>query len=207
MFGKSDSGSSPPSQVACDTAIPPSPSLLAPAAGENLRHRCRNPQCRVKLPAPVTTARDAFCCCGCHESFFRTRCRVCEAPIKQPARGTRLICKRAKCKSVWRAGLGLGRYPTPSRAESIREVPVNKGPKVGTNDDRASWLVVAAGAPISADQYHRAIVGAVEGIAAADRSNAAHWARSGRRPRDPDSNSNKTAESAPANSHNTEPAK
>jgi hypothetical protein len=194
VFGKSDSGSSPLSQVACDTAIPPPPSLLAPAEGENLRHRCRNPQCRVKLPAPVTNARDAFCCCGCHASFFRTRCRVCEAPIKQPARGTRLICNRAKCKSVWRAGLGLGRYPTPSRAESIREVPVNKGPKVGSSDDRASWLVVAARAPISANQYHCAIVGAAGGIAAADRSNAAHWARSERHAK-------------AADSHNTEPAK
>jgi len=184
MFGKSDSGSSPLSQVTRDIAIPPPPSLLlpAPAEDENLRHRCRNPQCRAKLPAPVTNAREAFCCCGCYTSFFRTRCRVCEELIGQPTRGARLICNRAKCKSAWRVGLGFGRYPTLSRAESIREVPVNKGPKMGISDDRAfSWQVVAAGAPISANQYHCAIVGAVEGIAAAYRSNAAHWARSGRR--------------------------
>jgi hypothetical protein len=60
-------------------------------------------------------------------------------------------------------------------------VPVNKGPKVGISDDRASWRVIAAGAPISANQYHCAIIGAAEAIAAADRSNVAHWARSGRR--------------------------
>ena len=157
---------------------------LQVAEGENLRHRCRNPQCRAKLPASVTNARAAFCCCGCYTSFFRTRCRVCEQPIEQPARGgTRLICKRAKCKSAWRAGLGFGRYHHSISAKSIQEVPVNKGPKVGISDDRASWRVIATGAPISASQYHCAIVGAAEAIAAADRSNAAHWARSsGRRP-------------------------
>jgi len=31
VFGKSDSGLSPPSQVACDTAVPPTSSLLSPA--------------------------------------------------------------------------------------------------------------------------------------------------------------------------------
>jgi hypothetical protein len=33
-----------------------------------------------------------------------------------------------------------------------------------------------------AGQHHCATVGAAEAIAAADRTNAAHWARSGRRP-------------------------
>ena len=121
MFGKSDSGSSPPSQVACDAAVPPASLLLlspALAEGENLRHRCRNPQCRAKLPVSATNAREAFCCCGCH-AFFRTRCRVCEQPIEQPARGgTRLICKRAMCKSAWRSGLGFGRYHHSVSAKS-----------------------------------------------------------------------------------------
>jgi hypothetical protein len=54
---------------------------------------------------------------------------------------------------------------------------------VGVSDDRASsWRVIAAGAPISANQYHCAIVGAAEAVAAADRANAAHWARSRRCP-------------------------
>ena len=154
---------------------------LQVADDENLRHRCRN--CRAKLPASVTNACEAFCSRGCHTGFYRTRCRICEAPIEQPARGgTRLICNRAKCKSAWRAGFRLGRYPTLKNVKSIQEVPVTKGPKVGISDDRASWRVIAAGAPISADQYHSAIVGAAEAIAAADRSNAAHWARWGRRP-------------------------
>ena len=150
---------------------------LQVAESENLRHRCR--QCRAKLAAPVSNDREAFCSRGCHAAFFRTRCRVCEKPIEQPAGGgTRLICNRAKCKSTWRAGLGFGRYHPLKNAESIQEVPVNKGPKVGVSDDRASsWRVTAAGAPISANQYHCATVGAAEAIAAADRSNAALWAK------------------------------
>jgi hypothetical protein len=94
-----------------------------------------------------------------------------------------MICNRAKCKSAWRTGFGFGRYATLKNVKSIQEVPINKGPKVGVSDDRASsWRVIAAGTPISANQYHCATVGAAEAIAAADRANAAHWARSGRRP-------------------------
>jgi hypothetical protein len=152
--------------------------LIDVAATEDLRHHCRNQQCRAKLPAPVSNAREAFCSRGCHARFFRTRCRVCEDSIEQPARGTRLICNKAKCKSAWRAGFGLGRYHTLNRAESIQEVPVNTGPKVGVDDDRArAWRVAAAGAPISANQYHCAIAGAADAVAAADRINAAHWRR------------------------------
>jgi hypothetical protein len=185
VFGNSDSGLPPPSQVAGDTAVALTPSLLspAPAESENLRRYCRNPHCRAKLAAPVSNDRDAFCSRGCHTAFFRTRCQVCEKPIEQPAHGgTRLVCNRASCKSAWRTRFDLGRYPTLKNVKSIQEVPVFKGPKVGVGDDRASaWRVIAAGAPISANQYHCATIGAAEGIAAANRSNRAHWARSGRR--------------------------
>jgi hypothetical protein len=141
-------------------------------------HRCRNPRCRVNLPAPVSNAREAFCCRGCHASFYLNRCRACEAPIEQPARGgVRLICRKAKCKSAWRADLGFGRYHTLISAKPIQKVPVNKGAKPATDSGRASWRVVAAGAPISANQYHCATVGAEEAVAKADQINAAHWRR------------------------------
>jgi len=146
------------------------------------RQRCRNPRCRAKLPASVTNDREAFCCRGCHANFFRVRCRVCEGAIEQPTRGgVRFTCNRAKCRRAWRAGFGFGRYHAFNRANSIQERPINKGPKVGIDGDRTPWRVIAAGAAISANQYHCAIVGAAEGIAAVDRSNATHWARSGRR--------------------------
>jgi hypothetical protein len=168
-----------------------------------LRHYCRNPRCRLKLPEPVSNDREAFCSRGCDAHFFRTRCRVCEEPIEQPAHGTRLICNKAKCKNAWRAGLGFGRYhdsnrakppsevpvnaesggldglglyPSATFAKPPSEVPVNKGPKVSVNDDRTRpWRVVAAGEPLSANQYHCAIVGTADALAAADRANAVHW--------------------------------
>jgi hypothetical protein len=144
---------------------------------ENLRHYCRN--CRARLATSVSNAREAFCSPGCHSSFFRPRCRVCEDPIEQPTRGgVRFTCNKAKCKRAWRAGFGLGRYHTPNHANSIRGRPVNTGSKVALNDDRArAWRVAAAAAPLSASQYHCATVGAADAVAAADRTNAAHWRR------------------------------
>jgi hypothetical protein len=80
-----------------------------------VRHRCRNPRCRSKLPTPVVNEREAFCARGCHTSFYLHRCLVCERAIEQPKRGRRLICKKAKCKRALQAGLGLGRYhPMPN---------------------------------------------------------------------------------------------
>src|SRR5262249_41378116 len=132
---------------------------------------------------PVSNAGDAFCSHGCHTGFYRTRCRVCEESIEQPARGgTRAICNKAKCRNAWRSRFDGVSYPTLNAAEAIQETPINKGSKVRINADRAwSWRVVAAGAPISANQYHCATVGAAEAIAGIARTNAAHWSRSRRR--------------------------
>jgi predicted DNA-binding transcriptional regulator AlpA len=60
--------------------------------GLGVRHYCRN--CRMKLE----TDRRAFCCRGCHESFYRRRCLVCEKELsKGPA--NRKLCKRAACRA------------------------------------------------------------------------------------------------------------
>ena len=49
----------------------------------NLRRRCRNPKCRLKLPEPVSNEREAFCCRGCYRSFYRHRCLICEQPMER----------------------------------------------------------------------------------------------------------------------------
>src|SRR5262249_35825004 len=59
------------------------------------RKRCRNPRCRQKLPRPTDNDHHAFCCCGCHASFYFNRCRVCEAPLRDK-RGGRLYCRPPK---------------------------------------------------------------------------------------------------------------
>jgi hypothetical protein len=77
---------------------------------QELRHYCRYPQCRSKLPVPVSNPREAFCKRGCYGSFYLHRCRVCEGTIEQNAHEDRKVCKRTKCKNAWQAGHGFGRY-------------------------------------------------------------------------------------------------
>ena len=126
------------------------------------RHYCRNPKCRSKLPKPVSNEREAFCARGCHTAFYRKRCLVCEGPIER-SRDDQKICRKAKCRSAWRARTSFGRYIASSDAKLPSKKPVNKGAKgVPKRDPRSiSWLVVA-GPPqgISANAYHCAIVGA-----------------------------------------------
>jgi hypothetical protein len=55
----------------------------ADPAPDGGRHRCRNRRCRERLPEPVDNPRRAFCCRGCFNSFYRSRCRVCEAAIRR----------------------------------------------------------------------------------------------------------------------------
>ena len=67
----------------------------------DVRHRCRNPRCRSKLPAPVENPRNAFCVRGCFTSFYRHRCLVCEQEFAR-RRDDQHICNRRKCKSAFR---------------------------------------------------------------------------------------------------------
>src|SRR5262245_66249158 len=48
-----------------------------------LRHYCRNPRCRSKLSEPVENKYHAFCTRGCHSSFYRSHCLVCEEPMRR----------------------------------------------------------------------------------------------------------------------------
>jgi hypothetical protein len=47
-------------------------------SAEEVRHYCRNPRCGSKLPAPVSNSREAFCTRGCYNSFYLSRCLICE---------------------------------------------------------------------------------------------------------------------------------
>jgi hypothetical protein len=66
-----------------------------------LRHYCRFERCRSRLAAPVENTHRAFCTRGCHLSFYRHRCLVCEKDLpKGPA--NRKICKSVKCRAAYR---------------------------------------------------------------------------------------------------------
>jgi hypothetical protein len=67
------------------------------------RHYCRNPRCRSKLAEPVDNDRRAFCAPGCHASFYKRRCLVCEKEFAPKARGApQRLCKSAKCRAEYR---------------------------------------------------------------------------------------------------------
>jgi len=119
---------------------------------EDLRHRCRNPRCRSKLPSPVSNLREAFCTRGCYESFHLKRCRVCEQPLEakyrkiKPNGGDRTkfvkvqnsspTCGSTDCKRRWRQKDGTGRFSAPKQASGYQgsqesnlhqEVPISCG--------------------------------------------------------------------------------
>ena len=88
------------------------------------RHYCRNARCRSKLVAPVENLHRAFCCRGCFEQFYRTRCLVCETPKHHQRR---LLCGHIKCRREKSRFPHLFVWSAPTLAETakpIAEVPV-----------------------------------------------------------------------------------
>jgi hypothetical protein len=82
-----------------------------------VRRYCRNLKCRSKLPAPIENVRKAFCCRGCHESFYRNRCRVCERDLRKTGKrgdATRMYCRPpANCRreaEKWPEKYGGGQW-------------------------------------------------------------------------------------------------
>jgi hypothetical protein len=144
-----------------------------------MRHRCRNPRCRSKLPNPVSNPREAFCTKGCHASFYRKRCLICEGEMERKTEH-QLICGKRRCRNALQARQSLGRYAEPSGCVSPLENPIKPGLKSALKSDRPAaehWTgvwpplrVVAAGSPIAANHYHGAAVGAGEALAEATRA-------------------------------------
>jgi hypothetical protein len=137
-----------------------------------LRHRCRNPRCRSKLPTPVSNEREAFCTRGCHSSFYLHRCLICERRIEQPKRGRRQICRRASCRNALQGRYSLGRYHASSNAKLISESADSIGVKDAIKP--RPWRHVA-GPPLTPSQFHCATVGGEEAVAAATRTNLRYW--------------------------------
>jgi hypothetical protein len=143
---------------------------------QTLRHYCRNPRCRSKLPSPTSDSRKAFCTRGCHSSFYLKRCIVCEDEKPAGSTARRTVCRRSRCESKYRQN--RGRYSfwgadTTSAANVTRSAQ-STGIKSAGLDDRP-WSIVA-GAKITAAIYHCATLPLDADIAA--RVNAASdWGR------------------------------
>jgi hypothetical protein len=132
---------------------------------------CRNPKCRSKLKTPVSNPREAFCARGCHTSFYLRRCLVCEGPLQRRNK-TQKVCRKARCRSVWRARAGFGRSPSTgvSLASKTLDFIDSKRP---LEPDRA-WRQIA-GRKLSPSQLHCGLVGANEAVAEARRINRSYW--------------------------------
>jgi hypothetical protein len=119
-----------------------------------LRHYCRNPHCRSKLPAPTDNPRKAFCTKGCHGSFYLKRCVVCEN--EKPAGSTvrRKLCRRPSCESNYRQNRGLYSFPGADviRAANTSRNPIKTGIKSGGVTNDRPWRIVA-GPVISATVF------------------------------------------------------
>ena len=143
---------------------------------QTLRHYCRNPRCRSKLPSPVSNPREAFCTRGCYESFHLKHCRVCEQPreakyrkIKPKNGGDRTkfvrvqnsaqTCGLVECKRRWRERDGTGRFSAPKQASGYpgsqnldlhQEAPISCGSvdAIQTAKKPVEWVHVRSRGPI-----------------------------------------------------------
>src|SRR6516162_4632612 len=88
-------------------------------AAAKTRHYCRNPRCWSKLPAPVENEHHAFCTPGCHASFYRSRCLVCEESMRRKRERQRLKSGHRRCEAEYRKFPRVYDYP--------RDEPAQKG--------------------------------------------------------------------------------
>jgi hypothetical protein len=133
---------------------------------EDLRHRCRNPHCRSKLPTPTDNPHKAFCTLGCHSSFYLKRCLVCENEKPAGSTARRIVCRRPKCESKYRQNRGRYSFSatdTISAANVPRSAQFTDIKSAGLGD--RPWYIVA-GLPISACVYHCATLPVDPDIAA-----------------------------------------
>jgi len=109
-----------------------------------LRHYCRNPRCRSKLPAPVSNTREAFCTRGCHSSFYLHRCLNCEQAMTR-RRSDQRYCTRPACQKA-------SRYRGSQTPTIVQKKPIPCG-----LEQARLWRVVA-GKPMTPSQLHCATV-------------------------------------------------
>jgi hypothetical protein len=135
-----------------------------------MRKKCRH--CRMRLPAPTSNEREAFCTRGCYNSFYLHRCLVCEKAIERTT-ANRKICKKSKCRNALQAGEGFGRYhadsgktsPASKNPELMQKPLISSGSASASNTvDQANkvfaerpWRMAAGN--LTANQYHCAVVG------------------------------------------------
>jgi hypothetical protein len=141
---------------------------------QTLRHYCRNPRCRSKLPSPASDPRKAFCTRGCHSSFYLKRCLVCEHDKPAGSTARRKLCRRPKCEGRYRKNSAHYSFlgADTASAANVPRSAQSTGIKSADFDARP-WYIVA-GPKITAAVYHCATLPVDPDIAARARVNAAN---------------------------------
>jgi len=138
---------------------------------QTLRHYCRNPRCRSKLPSPASDPRKAFCTRGCHSSFYLKRCLVCENDKPAGSTARRKLCRRPKCEGRYRKNSAHYSFlgADTASAANVPRSAQSTGIKSADFDDRPCYIV--AGPKITACVYHCATLPVDPDIAARARVN------------------------------------
>ena len=123
---------------------------------QTLRHYCRNPRCRSKLPSPAPDPRKAFCTRGCHSSFYLKRCLVCENDKPAGSTARRKLCRRPKCEGRYRKNSAHYSFlgADTASAANVPRSAQSTGIKSDDFGDRPPRVV--AGPKITACVYHSA---------------------------------------------------
>jgi hypothetical protein len=137
-----------------------------------LRHYCRNLRCRSKLRAAVANPREAFCARGCHTSFYRKRCLVCEGEMVRKTE-SQPVCGKRRCSNALQRTLNLGRYHASSAGVSPLKNSIKPGLETAPTGDRP-WRIVA-GPELTPTQLHCATVGGEEAVERINGTNLKHW--------------------------------
>jgi hypothetical protein len=120
---------------------------------QTLRHYCRNPRCRSKLPSPSSDPRKAFCTRGCHSSFYLKRCLVCENDKPAGSTARRKLCRRPKCEGRYRKNSAHYSFlgADTASAANVPRSAQSTGIKSADFDARPC---IVAGPKVSASVYH-----------------------------------------------------
>jgi hypothetical protein len=118
-----------------------------------VRRRCRNPRCGGKLRAETDNPRNAFCCRGCFEQYYRKLCLVCERPLRRKAEQQRFCSPKCKFQFRRHQARFLGKWgpPLPTLPGAQRTPPTSArklGLKTDTKRDRPPRIVAGPAADL-----------------------------------------------------------
>jgi hypothetical protein len=143
-----------------------------------IRRRCRNPRCGVKLKVNTANARDAFCCPGCFERYFHSRCLICERPISRKT-GCRQVCSRRRCRDQFyrhKERFLPGWYLASVLRHNASRNPTKLGLQIGIKGSRAFRQI--AGPELSLTSFRLAALPLHPELAARFARANAHEAKS-----------------------------